>query len=227
MTYSCRAIYGLLPATGTVTEGGRTRPLPANPAAGLASGIAFLSEDRLKDGIVGIHSIASNISLSSLGRVSTGSVVWPRRERGLVTDFFQRLAIKARSANQPVGQLSGGNQQKVLLSRLLATNPKLLILNEPTRGIDVGVKEEVHRIVDRLTREGVSVIIVTSDLDEMLRTVDRVVLFVGGRIVGDQPAATLTKDEVLRIAFSAGASAPPPPAAASTALRSSPGVLAS
>ena len=208
-----RAIYGLLPATGTVTEGGRSRPLPSDPAAGLASGVAFLSEDRLKDGVVGIHSIASNISLSSLGRVATGGVVWPNRERALVADFFKRLAIKAHGAGQPVGQLSGGNQQKVLLSRLLATDPKLLILNEPTRGIDVGVKEEVHRIVDRLTREGVSVIIVTSDLDEMLRTVDRVVLFADGRVVADRPAAHLTKDDVLRIAFSSGS--PPPPSAPS------------
>ena len=119
-----------------------------------------------------------------------------------MADLFKRLSIKARDAAQPVGQLSGGNQQKVLLSRLLATKPRLLILNEPTRGIDVGVKEEVHRIVDALTQEGVSVIIVTSDLDEMLRAVDRVVLFVDGHIVDDRPAASLTKDDVLRIAFS-------------------------
>ena len=223
-----RAIYGLLPATGTVTQGGKTRPLPSNPAAGLAAGVAFLSEDRLKDGIVGIHSIASNISLSSLGRVATGGVVWPARERRLVADFFKRLAIKARGAGQPVGQLSGGNQQKVLLSRLLATEPKLLILNEPTRGIDVGVKEEVHRIVDSLTREGVGVIIVTSDLDEMLRSVDRVVLFADGRIVGDHPAATLTKDDVLRIAFSTGGPEPTPAAASLTSPSlHRPGVLAS
>ena len=204
-----RAIYGLLPAAGTVTHGGASRPLPRNPAEGLARNIAFLSEDRLKDGIVGIHSIASNISLSSLGRVASGGVLWPGRERALVADFFKRLAIKASGAGQAVGQLSGGNQQKVLLSRLLATHPRLLILNEPTRGIDVGVKEEVHRIVDTLTRDGVSVIIVTSDLDEMLRTVDRVVLFADGRVVGDRPAATLTKDDVLAIAFSSAASEKP------------------
>ena len=200
-----RAIYGLLPATGTVTHGGASRPLPRSPAEGLARNIAFLSEDRLKDGIVGIHSIASNISLSSLGRVASGGVLWPGRERALVADFFKRLAIKASGAGQAVGQLSGGNQQKVLLSRLLATHPRLLILNEPTRGIDVGDKEVVHRIVDTLTRDGVSVVIVTSDLDEMLRTVDRVVLFADGRVVGDRPAATLTKDDVLAIAFSSAA----------------------
>ncbi|WP_131113421.1 sugar ABC transporter ATP-binding protein [Lichenihabitans psoromatis] len=197
-----RAIYGLLPASGSVEHSGKTQKLARDPADALANGIAFLSEDRLRDGIVGIHSIAKNITLSSLKAVSTANVISLSREKALVADLFKRLSIKARDSAQPVGQLSGGNQQKVLLSRLLATKPQLLILNEPTRGIDVGVKEEVHRIVDGLTRDGVSVIIVTSDLDEMLRAVDRVVLFVGGHIVDDRPAASLTKDDVLRIAFS-------------------------
>lgn len=218
-----RAIYGLMPATGTIEHDGADRPMPATPAAALDGGIAFLSEDRLKDGIVGIHSIAKNITLSSLGSISSGSVISPARERSLVDDLFKRLSIKARDAQQPVGQLSGGNQQKVLLSRLLATKPKLLILNEPTRGIDVGVKEEVHRIVDVLTREGVSVIIVTSDLDEMLRAVDRVVLFAAGAIVGDRLASTLTKDDVLAIAFSSSH----PGAMAPAAISSQPGVLVS
>ena len=172
---------------------------------------------------MGIHSIAKNITLSSLGSISTGSVISPTREHSLVDDLFKRLSIRARDAGQLVGQLSGGNQQKVLLSRLLATKPKLLILNEPTRGIDVGVKEEVHRIVDVLTREGVAVIIVTSDLDEMLRAVDRVVLCAAGAIVGDRPADTLTKDDVLAIAFSSRH----PGAVAPTATQTPPGVRAS
>jgi simple sugar transport system ATP-binding protein len=197
-----RAIYGLMPAEGSMEHEGAPHPLAANPAEALASGIAFLSDDRLRDGIVGIHSIAKNITLSSLGEISRGGVISLSRERILVADLFRRMSIKARDTAQPVGELSGGNQQKVLLSRLLATQPRLLILNEPTRGIDVGVKEEVHRIVAGLTREGVSVIIVTSDLDEMLRAVDRVVLFVGGAIADDRPAASLSKEDVLRIAFS-------------------------
>lgn len=203
-----RAIYGLTPAEGSVERDGKSNPLPRHPAEALDAGIAFLSEDRLKDGVVSIQSIAKNISMSSLASVSSGGVIWTARERSLVSGLFERLSIKASSSEQLVGQLSGGNQQKVLLSRLLATRPRLLILNEPTRGIDVGVKEEVHRIVDSLTREGVAVIIVTSDLDEMLRAVDRVVLFVGGRIVGDRPAATLTKRDVLEIAFSTRAKQP-------------------
>ena len=197
-----RAIYGLVPAEGTVEHAGLTGSLPADPAEALAKGIAFLSDDRLRDGIVAIHSIAKNITLSSLGAISSGGVISLARERDLVADFFKRMSIRARDASQPVGQLSGGNQQKVLLSRLLATKPRLLILNEPTRGIDVGVKEEVHRVVASLTRDGVSVIIVTSDLDEMLRAVDRVLLFVNGVVVDDRAATSLTKEDVLRIAYS-------------------------
>ncbi len=197
-----RALYGLLPVSGTIAFGTQTFRIPTDPATALKRGIAYLSDDRLKDGIITIESIRNNIVLSSLSSVSVAGFLRPARERSVVERFFEMLAIKARSPDQAVAALSGGNQQKVCLSRLLATGPKLLILNEPTRGIDVGVKEEVHRIVDRLARSGVAVIIVTSDLDEMLRTVDRVILFVDGRPVGDRAAASLTKDEILREAFS-------------------------
>jgi simple sugar transport system ATP-binding protein len=197
-----RALFGLLPGyTGRIGQGEDARPLPAHPAAALAAGIAFLSEDRLKDGVVAIQSIHENICLSSLGRVSRSGWISGVREAALVRHFFGALDIKASGPATRVGALSGGNQQKVCLSRLLATEPRLLILNEPTRGIDVGVKEEVHRLIDELTRSGVSVIVVSSDLDEMLRLVDRVVLFAGGRVVADRRAGELTKDEVLATAF--------------------------
>ncbi len=197
-----RALYGLLPGcSGRIGDGERTLPLPAHPSAALARGIAFLSEDRLRDGVVAIQSIHQNICLSSLGQVARHGWISTARENALVGRFFAALGIKANSPATRVGALSGGNQQKVCLSRLLATGPRLLILNEPTRGIDVGVKEEVHRLIEELTRDGVSVIVVSSDLDETLRVVDRVVLFAGGRVVADRPAAGLGKDEVLDIAF--------------------------
>ena len=199
-----RALYGLLPGcSGRIGDGERTLPLPAHPNAALVRGIAFLSEDRLRDGVVAIQSIHQNICLSSLGQVSRHGWISAARESALVGRFFAALGIKANSALTRVGALSGGNQQKVCLSRLLATRPRLLILNEPTRGIDVGVKEEVHRLIEELTQDGVSVIVVSSDLDETLRIVDRVVLFAGGRVVADRPAAGLGKDEVLDIAFTA------------------------
>ena len=197
-----RALFGLLPdCTGRIVKDGVQAPLPATPSSALEFGIAFLSEDRLKDGIVAIQSIRENICLSSLGRISKAGWISTVREAALTRRFFGALAIKASGPETKVGALSGGNQQKVCLSRLLATEPRLLILNEPTRGIDVGVKEEVHRLIDELTRSGVAVIVVSSDLDELLRTVDRLVLFVGGRVVADRPARGLTKDDVLSTAF--------------------------
>ena len=199
-----RAIYGLLPrATGRMEEAGRTRPLPDDPAEALRDGIAFLSEDRLRDGIVAIQSVAENMTLSNLSALSRFGWVLGRAEKALIARYFNLFSVKTPSAETPIGSLSGGNQQKVLLSRIVTTEPRLVILNEPTRGIDVGVKEEVHRLVDDLTREGVSVIIITSDIDEMLRIVDRVALFVDGRIASIRPSASLTRDEVFALSFSA------------------------
>ena len=202
-----RAIFGLLPgAKGHLEEGKVARLLPRDPAEALRSGIAFLSEDRLRDGVIGIQSVAQNMSLSCLSMLSRNGFVSGRDERKLIERFSRLFAVKAQSPDAPISSLSGGNQQKVLLSRLVATEPRLLILNEPTRGIDVGVKEEVHRIIDGLTRDGVPVIVITSDLDEMLRVVDRVAIFVDGRIASILPSAGLSKDDVFAQAFSTDSS---------------------
>lgn len=200
-----RALYGLTPgADGDVNHNGRVMRLAADPAIALDNRIAFLAEDRLRDGFIGIQSVSENIALSSLGSVSRAGWIQPAAEQALISRFSRVFEIKAASPDTAVGTLSGGNQQKVCLSRLMATEPQLIILNEPTRGIDVGVKEEVHRSVDRMTRDGVSAIVITSDLDEMLRVVDRVALFVGGRIVDVRPARELTKEQVFATAYSAG-----------------------
>jgi simple sugar transport system ATP-binding protein len=160
-----------------------------------------LSDDRHRDGLVGLQSIAQNITLSSLGKVSRGGVIDASAEKQVVKRYFDHLRVKAVTPNVLLGTLSGGNQQKVCLGRVLATEPKLLILDEPTRGIDVGVKEEVHRIIDALTREGLSVIVITSDLDEMVRMVDRVCIFVGGQIEQEFTGADIDKDAILQAAF--------------------------
>lgn len=199
-----RAIFGMSPKTrGTLSFDGITSALPSDPAEALRRGIAFLSEDRLKDGVIAFQSIRENMTLSSLRSISRHGLISDTLEKNLVDRFFKLFAVKAPSLNTALGSLSGGNQQKVGLSRLIATEPRLIILNEPTRGIDVGIKEEVHRIIDLLTDNGVSVIIITSDLDEMLRVVDRVVLFADGSITGIRPAEGLTKEDVFAAAFSA------------------------
>ncbi len=125
-----------------------------------------------------------------------------RREAALIRRTFKDMGVKAPSPAVSVDTLSGGNQQKVCLGRLLATDPRLLILDEPTRGIDVGVKEDVHRTLDALTRSGLSVVVVTADLDEMSRIVDRVCVFSGGAIVETLQGDEITTERLREAAFS-------------------------
>jgi simple sugar transport system ATP-binding protein len=198
------SLFGLNRATqGRVMHDTKTNAFPQHPQDAFARGIAYLSDDRHRDGLVGLQSIAQNITLSSLGKVSRGGVIDASIEKQVVKRYFEHLRVKATTPNVLLGTLSGGNQQKVCLGRVLATEPRLLILDEPTRGIDVGVKEEVHRIIDALTREGLSVIIITSDLDEMVRMVDRVCIFVDGRIEQEYTGADIDKDALLQAAFGA------------------------
>jgi ABC-type sugar transport system ATPase subunit len=185
-----KAVFGLNPAAGTLTLGGTARPFPAGPAEALAAGIAYLSDDRRREGSVGQLSIGANIALSSLGARSRAGFVDRAAEAEVVQHYFRAMGIKAPSPEYAVDTLSGGNQQKVCLGRVLATEPRLLIVDEPTRGIDVGVKQDVLAIIDGLSREGVAVIIVSTDTDELVRAVDRICIFEHGRIreslVGDE-----------------------------------------
>jgi simple sugar transport system ATP-binding protein len=198
------ALFGLNRASkGRVSRGDAPHPLPDHPGTAFQKGIAYLSDDRHRDGLVGLQSIAHNITLSSLSSVSRAGVIDAAAEKGVVRRYFDHFRVKAATPEVLLGTLSGGNQQKVCLGRVLATAPRLLILDEPTRGIDVGVKEEVHRIIDALTHEGLSVIVITSDLDEMVRMVDRVCVFVGGRIEHEYTGAQIEKDAILQSAFGA------------------------
>ncbi|MEM1129657.1 MAG: sugar ABC transporter ATP-binding protein [Pseudomonadota bacterium] len=203
-----QVLFGLKPGSrGHLNHRGTPFDVPAHPAEAIENRIAFLAEDRLRNGFIGIQSIAENITLSSIKRVATAGWIRRSKERDLVSRFSKVFEIKAPSQDVPVLSLSGGNQQKVCISRLMATEPQLVILNEPTRGIDVGVKEEVHRIVDDMTKSGVSAIVITSDLDEMLRVADRIAMFSGGRIISVQPTSDLTKDIVFSRAFASSETA--------------------
>ena len=179
-----RAMFGLVPSrSGTIAFAGQdARPLPSNPRAAFDMGIAFLSDDRRRDGNIASMTIGENISLSSLSAVASSGFLKPEAERALSRRYLQAMDIKAAGPETVVDTLSGGNQQKVCLGRVLATDPRLLILDEPTRGIDVGVKQDVLRIIDALSKSGVSVIIVSTDTDEIVRAVDRVCIFEGGSI---------------------------------------------
>ncbi|MGY2289234.1 sugar ABC transporter ATP-binding protein [Pseudomonas sp. SDO528_S397] len=187
-----RAIFGLHPALGTLSMGGETpRPLPRNPREAFDSGIAFLSDDRRRDGAVGQMSIASNIAMSSLGARANLGFIDTQAEDSVIRHYFAAMGVKALNPEYSVNTLSGGNQQKVCLGRVLATQPRLLMVDEPTRGIDMGVKQDVLRIIDGLSEAGVAVIIVSSDTDELVRAVDRVCIFDQGSI-----KETLTGEDI-------------------------------
>ena len=194
---TARAIVGAFPLDGgTVLV--RNRKLPReNVAAAVRAGVSMLAEDRKADGIVPDLSVRENIVLAALPRLSRFGVVSRARQDRVVETFMRRLRIKASSPDQPVVELSGGNQQKVLLARWLATEPTVLLLDEPTRGIDVGAKAEVQALVDELADEGLAVLLISSEMEELVGGADRVVVLRDGAVVGTLAGAEVTADNVL------------------------------
>ncbi|TDD85465.1 sugar ABC transporter ATP-binding protein [Actinomadura darangshiensis] len=210
---TAKAIAGALPLdAGTVVVAGTPLRWPTTANATKA-GIAMLPEDRKAEGIVPALSIRENIALAALPGLSRAGIVSDARIDRIVGTFMKRLRIKASSMHQRVGELSGGNQQKVLLARWLATEPKVLLLDEPTRGIDVGAKAEVQTLIDELAREGLGVLLISSDLEELVEGADRVVVLRDGAVAGE-----LTGDQVSEQGVMAAIAAEPePPAAAGPA----------
>jgi len=188
---TARAMAGALGLdAGTVEVDGKPiRRL--STAAAIKAGLVMLPEDRKVDGIVPNLSVRENIVLAALPRISRAGLVNVAKQREIVDYFIRRLNIKASSPEQRVSELSGGNQQKVMLARWLCLNPKVLLLDEPTRGIDVGAKAEVQAVIDELARDGLGVLLISSELDELIEGSDRVVVLKEGHVV-----AQLTGDDV-------------------------------
>ena len=186
-----KAVAGAYPIdSGEIKVDGRALTRPTTVKA-VAAGVAVQPEDRKAEGIVPGLSIRENIALAILPRMSRFGLVSESRIDEVVDRYMTRLRIKAAGPHQIVGDLSGGNQQKVLLARLLATAPKVLLLDEPTRGIDVGAKAEVQALIDELAGEGLGVVLISSDAEELVEGSDRVVVLRDGAVVG-----TLTGDDV-------------------------------
>ena len=196
-TETAKAIAGALPLDGgRVTVAGR--PLRrGSAAAAIRAGVALLPEDRKAEGIIGTLSVRENIALAALPRLSRGGVVSEARIDRIVETFMRRLRIKAAGPHQRVAELSGGNQQKVLLARWLATEPKILLLDEPTRGIDVGAKAEVQALIDELAEDGLGVLLISADLEELVEGSDRVVVLKDGTVVGELSGGDLTEEGVM------------------------------
>jgi ribose transport system ATP-binding protein len=196
-TETARAIFGAEPPdAGAIRLFGK-EVQPREPADAIAMGVGYCSEDRKADGIVPDMSVRENLSLAILPRLVRMGVVDEARQRTIVDKFMKRLAIKASSVEQKVRELSGGNQQKVLLARWLCTDPKLLILDEPTRGIDVGAKAEIQSLIRELADQGLGVLMISSELEEILEGADRVFVLSDGRTVADLPHAEASASAIM------------------------------
>jgi ribose transport system ATP-binding protein len=197
-----QTIFGLHPHTssGTIHVAGTPCRL-RSPEEAIAAGLALAPEDRKCDGLVLSMSVAENVSLSSLNRITSAGMIRPRRERELVGGYVDRMAVKTPSLRQCVRNLSGGNQQKVVLAKWLATEPKVLLLDEPTRGIDINAKKEIYAIIDELARSGLGVVMVSSELPEILAIADRILVLAEGRLTAEFSRDDATEERVLKAAL--------------------------
>jgi ribose transport system ATP-binding protein len=157
----------------------------------------MVPEDRAREGIVGDLSVRDNIVLAALPRLTRAGFVSERQQDELVDTFVRRLRIKVSSPHQKVRELSGGNQQKVLLARMLCLHPRVLILDEPTRGIDVGAKAEIQTLIDELAAQGLGVLLISSELEEVVEGADRVLVLRDGAVVGTLSGSAITEDRIM------------------------------
>ncbi|MDQ2948827.1 MAG: sugar ABC transporter ATP-binding protein [Acidobacteriota bacterium] len=219
-TELAETIFGLRPMDdGRVLL--RNQPVTlGSPAQAVANGIAYVPEDRRRNGLVMEMSIAANTTLAALRTIARiGFLDFAfldfafldfafldfARERALASEYLDRLAIKAPSVSVPVDTLSGGNQQKVLLARWLATRPSVLILDEPTQGVDVGAKSEIHRLIGELAGGGLAILMISSELPEILGMSDRIAVMHGGRITTILNRAEATQERILELALGSAA----------------------
>ncbi|WP_221585923.1 sugar ABC transporter ATP-binding protein [Microbacterium sp. G2-8] len=185
---------------GSVTVGGS--PFRGRSVGqALDAGLALVPEERRSQGVILTSPIDENISIPNLASVSPGGVVSGRRIAKLAASAMSDLRIKASSARQPVGQLSGGNQQKVVLAKMLARGPRVLLMDEPTRGIDVGTKAEIYRLIRELAAGGTTVVVVSSEIPELIGLSDRILVMHEGRVAGELDAATADEEIVLTHAY--------------------------
>ena len=209
-TETARAIFGAdPPAEGTMQMDGK-RLDPRTPDDAIRARIAFVSEDRKGEGIIPELSVRENLTLAALPTLTRAGIVDRARQREIVDQFMKRLGIKATSADQKIRELSGGNQQKVLLARWLCMNPALLILDEPTRGIDIGAKAEIQALINELAESGLGVLMISSELEELVEGSSRVVVLRDGQNVAELRGDDISQQSIIH-AMAEGAAAAPTP----------------
>lgn len=196
-----RGIVGLEKlSAGTIEIDGQAMPSPS-PKRALDMGVVMLSEDRRLSGIIPEMSIKHNATLASLKKVVHGGYTHSRDEHTIVSEHFQRMQVKAPSVDIKIESLSGGNQQKVLLARWLIAEPKMLLLDEPTRGIDIGAKWEIYKIMTDLTRQGKGILMISSELPELIGMCDRIYVMSAGRITAELQRDEFNQESILKYAM--------------------------
>jgi ABC-type sugar transport system ATPase subunit len=180
---------------------------PADVADAMRQGVVYLSEDRKVLGLVLALSVGDNITLPSLRRLAPNGILPKARLDGLAAQWMTRLGVKANSVVTGVSTLSGGNQQKVAIAKWLATGPKVILLDEPTRGVDVGAKAEIYALIRQLAADGAAVMVISSELPEVLQVSDRIAVMARGRIAGVVDAAGASEEQLLELAFDEGVTA--------------------
>jgi len=196
-TETARAVFGADPVdSGSISVDG-VRRRRWSPAAAIAAGVALVPEDRKAEGIIPDLSVHDNIVLAALPRLTRAGFVTERRCRAIVDVFVRRLRIKIAGPDQPVRDLSGGNQQKVLLARMLCLEPRVLLLDEPTRGIDVGAKAEIQSLIDELASHGLGVVLISSELEEIVEGADRVLVLRDGAVVGVLTGDAISETQIM------------------------------
>ena len=173
----------------------------SSPKSAIAKGIGFTPEDRKREGLFLIRNVLENVSVVIVRMLTKFGFVNRKKETEIATSYIEKMDIKTPSLEQEIGKLSGGNQQKVVLGRWLAARPKVLILDEPTRGIDVGAKAEIYKLIDNLANEGYGIMFISSELPEILKLSDRIYVMHDGRITGELTGAEATEESVLALAM--------------------------
>lgn len=200
-TETISSVFGAVKGkvTGTIKIEGKEVQIHS-PLDAICQGMAFLSEDRKRYGLIQGQSISKNISISSMDQVNTHGVINLSQEYDITRSYAKELGVKANSVDVNVETLSGGNQQKVLLARCLMTKPKILFLDEPTRGIDVGAKYEIYVLMNELAKQGTAIVMVSSEMPEVIGMSDRVLVMREGKIGGELARAELTQEGIMQIA---------------------------
>jgi rhamnose transport system ATP-binding protein len=207
-TEFARVLFGLTPAdAGEIRVHGKFVRIDS-PAAAVSLGIAYVPEDRRRHGVILDLPVSTNTSLAVLRKVSHGGLLDFRRERELAEDLVRKLGVKTPSVEDPVANLSGGNQQKVALARWLAADPAVIILDEPTQGVDVGAKAEIHKLMGDLAARGLAIVMISSELPEVLGMSDRVAVMHGGTVTGVLDRSEATQERVLELALGVAKAVP-------------------